>query len=165
MPATEQSTSATHSKPLLQQAFYYSLKASKRFDYRKARASITFSWPKVESLGINDGLNEMVVNVATESLPISKWTRASSDGVYLTHLFNLFWTWDNPIARIIDRDLFIADLKNVVSPWQDYSTSSAEFFSSFMVNTLLAMASLCTHNSLSNKSNTGLTGFVDVFIR
>lgn len=116
----------------------------------KARASVTLGWPKLESLGINDGLNGMVVNVTTKSLPISEWTRVSSDDVHLTHLFNLFWTWDNTISRVIDRDIFIADLKNVASPWNDHSTSGGEFCSSFMVNALLALASVCTHDGLSN---------------
>lgn len=145
VPSTEKSTSAVSSRPVLRQAFFYSPKASRRFEYRKARASVTFGWPKVESLGINDGLNGMVINVATDSLPISKWTRVSSDDVHLTHLFNLFWTWDNTISRVIDRDIFIADLKNVASPWH-----GGEFCSSFMVNALLALASVCTHNGLSN---------------
>lgn len=164
VPSIEQSINATDSKRVLRQAFFYSPKASRRFEYRKARASITFGWPKLESLGINDGLNGMVVNVATDSLPISKWTRVSSDDVHLTHLFNLFWTWDNAISRVIDRDIFIADLKNVANPWHDHSTSGGEFCSSLMVNALLAMASVCTHNGPSNQSNTRLTGVVDVFI-
>ncbi|UKZ68926.1 uncharacterized protein TrAtP1_009944 [Trichoderma atroviride] len=141
VPSSGQST-ATNSKPLLHQAFYSSLKASKRLGFREAQASVILDWPKVESLGINDSLNGVVVNVATESLPISKWTRASSDDVHLTHLFNLFWTWDNSISRVIDRDIFMADLKNVASPGQDYSSSVGEFCSSFMVNALLAMASM-----------------------
>jgi hypothetical protein len=163
--STEQSASATNSKPSLRQAFFYSPKASRRFDYKRARASVTFGWPKVESLGVNDGLNGIVVNVATESLPISKWTRASDDDVHLTHLFNLFWSWDNTISRVIDRDIFIADLKNVASPSYGRSTSGGEFCSSFMVNALLALASVCSNNSLSNQSNASLTSFVDVFVR
>lgn len=150
VPSTKQSTSATDSNPVLRQAFFYSPKASRRFEYMKARASVTLGWPKLESLGINDGLNGMVVNVTTKSLPISKWTRVSSDDVHLTHLFNLFWTWDNTISRVIDRDIFIADLKNVASPWNDHSTRGGEFCSSFMVNALLALASVCTHDGLSN---------------
>ncbi|KAK1240310.1 hypothetical protein MKX08_007752 [Trichoderma sp. CBMAI-0020] len=145
VPSTKQSISATDSNPVLRQAFFYSPKASRRFEYRKARAAVTFGWPKLESLGVNDGLNGMVVQVATDSLPISKWTRVSSDDVHLTHLFNLFWTWDNTISRVIDRDIFLADLKNMASSWHAHSASGGEFCSSFMVNALLALA--CMYSS------------------
>ncbi|KAL7917766.1 hypothetical protein ACQKWADRAFT_305906 [Trichoderma austrokoningii] len=137
VPPTEQSI---NSRPLLRQTFFRSLKASRRLGFRES--SNAFSWPNIESLGVNDGLNGIVVNVATESLPISKWTRVSSDDVHLTHLFNLFWTWDNTISRVIDRDIFMADLKHVANLGQDYRPGVGEFCSSFMVNALLAMATM-----------------------
>ncbi|KAK5988254.1 Nitrogen assimilation transcription factor nit-4-like protein [Cladobotryum mycophilum] len=87
-------------------------------------------------------LDDLIVNVPMPCLPVSKWTSVSEDDVHLTHLINLFWTWDNTASRVIDREIFIEDLTR--GPGTGYPATT-EFCSSFMVNALLALA--CTYST------------------
>ncbi|EFQ26705.1 hypothetical protein CGRA01v4_09055 [Colletotrichum graminicola] len=74
-------------------------------------------------------------------MPVSRWTTVSQDNKLLTYLIDLFWTWDDTLSHLIDRELFIGDL-SAARP--DSSTDQNRgFCSPFLVNAILAVA--CLH--------------------
>ncbi|KAK2014165.1 hypothetical protein LZ32DRAFT_674760 [Colletotrichum eremochloae] len=73
-------------------------------------------------------------------LPASRWTNVSQDNKLLTYLIDLFWTWDDTLSNLIDRELFIGDL-NAAEP-DSSNGQSRGFCSPFLVNAILAVASL-----------------------
>ncbi|TQN69040.1 Nitrogen assimilation transcription factor nit-4 [Colletotrichum shisoi] len=74
------------------------------------------------------------------ALPVSRWTIVSRDNKLLTHLFDVFWTWDSTLSHLVDRELFNADLSATLP---DLSTGQRRSFCSpFLVNAILAVASL-----------------------
>jgi len=73
-------------------------------------------------------------------MPVSRWTIVSQDNKLLTYLIELFWTWDDTLSHLIDRELFIGEL-SAARP--DSSTGQNRgFCSPFLVNAILAVASL-----------------------
>ncbi|GKT62353.1 C6 transcription factor [Colletotrichum tofieldiae] len=73
-------------------------------------------------------------------LPVSCWTVVSQDNKLLTYLVDMFWTWDGTLSHLIDRELFIGDL-SAAGP--NFSAGQQRgFCSPFLVNTILAVASL-----------------------
>ncbi|KAH7175470.1 hypothetical protein EDB81DRAFT_769974 [Dactylonectria macrodidyma] len=76
-------------------------------------------------------------------LPISRWTRVSIDDEMLTHLFTLFWTWDNTVARIIHWGLFVEDMCAETPPQTDAREPPRhQFCSEFLINAMLAAATI-----------------------
>lgn len=104
------------------------------------------SWPRDAFWSSNDvlaaayQLNDVMANTTTKELPVSKWTSVSEDDNLLTHLLNLFWTWDNTINNAICRDIFIDDLKQGAEIGEDIDTIRTECCSPFLVNAILAAA-------------------------
>ncbi|KAF7554027.1 hypothetical protein G7Z17_g3249 [Cylindrodendrum hubeiense] len=79
----------------------------------------------------------------TDTLPIARWTRVSSDDEMLTHLLTLFWTWDNTLTRIVDRGLFFEGMCDEGSPKLDPGgTIYHGFCSELLVNAMLAVSTI-----------------------
>lgn len=97
------------------------------------------------------GSGSFVIDIRSETLPVSKWTRILGTEQQFTHLLNLFWTWDNTLSRIVDREAFVHDLKAGAN---DPSTmDSIENCSPFLVNALLAVGSVWhTNHPMSSSS-------------
>ncbi|KAJ9138468.1 Nitrogen assimilation transcription factor nira [Pleurostoma richardsiae] len=86
----------------------------------------------------HDGLpanGESIFEPTITTLPVSRWTAVSNNDIYLTHLLNLFWTWDHSVSRVLDRTMFLDALKS--SPGVE-----VQFCSEFLVNCILAVSTL-----------------------
>ncbi|KAK3939026.1 hypothetical protein QBC46DRAFT_409619 [Diplogelasinospora grovesii] len=68
-------------------------------------------------------------------LPVSRWTAVSRDDVQLTHMLNLFWTWDHTLTHILDKAQFLGCLRSD-------TPTLPRFCSDFLVNSILAVASI-----------------------
>ncbi|KAF6812580.1 nitrogen assimilation transcription factor nira, partial [Colletotrichum plurivorum] len=79
-------------------------------------------------------------------LPVSRWKTVSQDDGLLTLLIDLFWTWDSTLSRLVDRDLFLAELTaagtEALIPGQQ---KTHRFCSPLLVNALLAVS--CLHGT------------------
>ncbi|KAK1455744.1 hypothetical protein CMEL01_04504 [Colletotrichum melonis] len=73
-------------------------------------------------------------------MPISRWTKISRADTTLTHLVNAFWTWNNTLSHLIDRDLFVSSLESIDSSAN--SDRNGQFCSSLLVNAILAVSTL-----------------------
>uniref|UniRef100_A0A0D2XIJ0 Xylanolytic transcriptional activator regulatory domain-containing protein n=1 Tax=Fusarium oxysporum (strain Fo5176) TaxID=660025 RepID=A0A0D2XIJ0_FUSOF len=81
-------------------------------------------------------------------LPLSRWTKVMQDDKFLSHLLLLSWTWDTSCDRIIDRNIFEDDLKNL-DPTTSGASSELRFCSPFLVNAILAISCLYTTNPIT----------------
>lgn len=86
------------------------------------------------------GNSSTILYLTSSALPISRWTAVSTDEKLLNHLLLLFWTWDTPVNRVIDRTLFEDALKDMDPSDQEV----LRFCSPFLVNALLALACVST---------------------
>ncbi|KAF4783883.1 hypothetical protein HER10_EVM0001313 [Colletotrichum scovillei] len=73
-------------------------------------------------------------------MPVSRWTKISQADTTLTCLVNAFWTWNNTLSHLIDRDLFVSSLKSIDSS-ADFDRNG-QFCSSLLVNAILAVSTL-----------------------
>ena len=86
-------------------------------------------------------------------LPASPWTTITDDDHFVSHLVSLYFTWEHAACHLIDRELFLEDMKS--------AQLGSQSCSPFLVNALLATAcvsyisifgaypSLLTYGSLS----------------
>ncbi|KAL4802520.1 hypothetical protein BDV18DRAFT_62412 [Aspergillus unguis] len=65
-------------------------------------------------------------------VPARPWTSLTDDSNYVSHLVSLYFTWNWPVQKWINRDLFIADMQR--------GDLNCRFCSPFLVNALLAVA-------------------------
>lgn len=78
---------------------------------------------------------DIIVDIPTEKLPLSRWTTVSSDDQRMNHLMNLFFTWDNIVERAFYRPIFEEDcFTDPVS----VDEKPGKFCSRFLINALLA---------------------------
>ncbi|EAA58037.1 hypothetical protein AN6062.2 [Aspergillus nidulans FGSC A4] len=65
-------------------------------------------------------------------VPAWPWTSVTDDSNYISHLISIYFSWNSPVLKWIERDLFIRDMQsgNIDSP----------FCSPFLVNAILAVA-------------------------
>ncbi|KAL4794705.1 hypothetical protein BDV19DRAFT_389836 [Aspergillus venezuelensis] len=76
-------------------------------------------------------------------VPACPWTSVTTDSNYVSHLISLYFTWDFPTQRWIDRELFVRDMQN--------GSVDCEFCSPLLVNALLAVA--CCYSELAGQSS------------
>ncbi|KAL4958509.1 hypothetical protein BDW69DRAFT_153724 [Aspergillus filifer] len=76
-------------------------------------------------------------------VPACPWTSVTTDSNYVSHLISLYFTWDFPTHRWIDRELFIRDMQA--------GSVDCHFCSPFLVNALLAVA--CCYSELAEQSS------------
>ncbi|KAL4807269.1 hypothetical protein BDV18DRAFT_115137 [Aspergillus unguis] len=65
-------------------------------------------------------------------VPAWPWTTLTDDSNYVSHLLSLYFTWNHPVQKWIDRDLFIRDMQS--------GDPDSLYCSPFLVNALLAVA-------------------------
>lgn len=78
-------------------------------------------------------------------LPAKPWTKVTDDDHFVSHLVSLYFTWEHAACHVIDRELFLEDMKN--------EQLNSQCCSPLLVNALLATAcvgallnSLCSHS-------------------
>ncbi|KAL4987083.1 hypothetical protein BDW68DRAFT_188302 [Aspergillus falconensis] len=87
-------------------------------------------------------------------VPAWPWTSVTDDSNYISHLISLYFTWNSPVQKWIERDLFIRDMQsgNINSP----------FCSPFLVNAILAVACCyCDVPGTNSASEVVLPGRLD----
>ncbi|KAM3537245.1 hypothetical protein ARSEF1564_009833 [Beauveria bassiana] len=77
----------------------------------------------------------LFVDVSGHDLPLSNWTRVSTDDRRINHLLNLFFTWDNIVERIIYRPIFEENVRRIRRGNQgDYDDNTdSDFCSPFLL--------------------------------
>lgn len=65
-------------------------------------------------------------------VPAKPWTSVTDDSAFVSHLISLYFSWQQPTFRWIDRDLFINDMKS--------GKLGSRFCSPLLVNILLTVA-------------------------
>jgi hypothetical protein len=65
-------------------------------------------------------------------VPAKPWTSVTDDDAFVSHLISLYFTWQQPTFRWIDRDLFLADMKA--------GKKGSRFCSPLLVNIILTVA-------------------------
>ncbi|KAH7323183.1 hypothetical protein B0I35DRAFT_477066 [Stachybotrys elegans] len=83
--------------------------------------------------------SDILLNANPPCLPVSQWTQISVDDARLTHILNLFWSWDHHVSRMIHREIFHEALKAGTQGAPRGALVRTEFCSSFMVNAMLAV--------------------------
>ncbi|KAM3534808.1 hypothetical protein MY4038_001889 [Beauveria bassiana] len=86
----------------------------------------------------------LFVDVSGHDLPLSNWTKVSTDNRRMNHLLNLFFTWDNVVERIIYRPILEENARRLRRGHQgDYDDNTdSNFCSPFLINGLLALSCL-----------------------
>ncbi|PMB68831.1 Nitrogen assimilation transcription factor nit-4 [Beauveria bassiana] len=86
----------------------------------------------------------LFVDVSGHDLPLSNWTKVSTDNRRMNHLLNLFFTWDNVVERIIYRPILEENARRLRRGHQgDYDDNTdSDFCSPFLINALLALSCL-----------------------
>ncbi|KAL6234135.1 hypothetical protein BDW75DRAFT_231358 [Aspergillus navahoensis] len=81
-------------------------------------------------------------------VPAWPWTSVTDDSNYISHLISIYFTWNSPVQKWIERDLFIRDMQsgNIDSP----------FCSPFLVNAILAVACCYCDRPETNSSFDGV---------
>ncbi|RDW90603.1 putative Zn(II)2Cys6 transcription factor [Aspergillus mulundensis] len=75
-------------------------------------------------------------------VPAWPWTSVTDDSNYISHLISLYFSWNSPVQKWIDRDLFIRDMQS--------GNKDSQFCSPFLVNAVLAVA--CCYCDISETS-------------
>ena len=65
-------------------------------------------------------------------LPAKPWTKVTEDDHFVSHLVSLYFTWEHAACHIIDRELFLDDMKS--------GQLDSQCCSPLLVNALLATA-------------------------
>jgi len=70
-------------------------------------------------------------------LPAKPWTDVTDDEHFVSHLVSLYFTWEHAACHIIDRELFLEDMKS--------GRLDSQSCSPLLVNALLATACVGAH--------------------
>jgi hypothetical protein len=70
-------------------------------------------------------------------LPAKPWTNVTDDEHFVSHLVSLYFTWEHAACHIIDRELFLEDMKS--------GRLDSQCCSPLLVNALLATACVGAH--------------------
>jgi hypothetical protein len=68
------------------------------------------------------------------NVPAKPWTNVTDDEEFVSHLVSLYFTWNHPFEQFIDQQLFLQDMAS--------GRPDSQFCSPFLVNSLLAVASV-----------------------
>lgn len=107
--------------------------------------------PEVEHPeGSNPRKRRMVMSIQSLSdeplfdLPAKPWTEVTEDDHFVSHLVSLYFTWEHAACHVIDREVFLEDMKN--------GELDSQCCSPLLVNALLATACVGAHlDSISNQ--------------
>lgn len=78
---------------------------------------------------------EMLCDTPLFQVPAKPWTAITDDNHLVSHLVSLHFTWDNPFSQLIDQKTFLEEMAK--------GDLDSDFCTPFLVNSLLAMASVC----------------------
>ncbi|KXJ90100.1 nitrate assimilation regulatory protein nirA [Microdochium bolleyi] len=92
---------------------------------------------------------DVFIDIATQDLPLSRWTTVSTDDRMMNHLLRLFFTWDNIVERIVYRPILEEDIATAEPSSSDMVTG--KFCSRFLINALLAASCLYTREPMTFK--------------
>lgn len=115
------------------------LAAGPLHELREANADVDF--PE----GSNSRKRRMVMSIQSLSdeplfdLPAKPWTKVTEDDHFVSHLVSLYFTWEHAACHVIDRELFLKDMKN--------GQLDSQCCSPLLVNALLATACVGAHLS------------------
>jgi hypothetical protein len=70
-------------------------------------------------------------------LPAKPWTNVTDDEHFVSHLVSLYFTWEHAACHIVDRELFLEDMKS--------GRLDSQCCSPLLVNALLATACVGAH--------------------
>ena len=73
-----------------------------------------------------------ITDIPLFEVPAKPWTSVTDDDAFVSHLISLYFTWQQPIFRWIDQDLFLADMRS--------GKKNARFCSPLLVNIILTVA-------------------------
>ncbi|KAL2815329.1 hypothetical protein BJX63DRAFT_420414 [Aspergillus granulosus] len=65
------------------------------------------------------------------------WTAVTQDNHLVSHLMSVYFTWDHPLMQVVDQHIFVEHMK--------VGDTSSKFCSPMLVNSILAVASTCSH--------------------
>lgn len=79
---------------------------------------------------------EMLCDVPLFQVPAKPWTAVTDDNHLVSHLVSLYFTWDHPFSQVVDQDIFLAEMTK--------GDMGSGLCTPFLVNSILAMASVCS---------------------
>jgi hypothetical protein len=77
-----------------------------------------------------------ILQIYVIAVPSKPWTTISDDDEFISHLIQLYFTWETPVYDLVQEDVFIADMKS--------GNENSPYCSSLLVNAMLAIACVST---------------------
>lgn len=78
---------------------------------------------------------EMLCDIPLFQVPAKPWTAVTDDDNLVSHLVSLYFTWEHPFSQLVDQVILLAEMGK--------GDLGSELCTPFLVNSLLAMASVC----------------------
>lgn len=78
---------------------------------------------------------ESLCDIPLFEVPAKPWTQITDSDYLVSHLVSLYFTWDHPGSQFLDQRVFLAHMRD--------ADPKSEFCTPLLVNSLLAMASVC----------------------
>lgn len=78
---------------------------------------------------------EMLCDIPLFQVPAKPWTAVTDDDNLVSHLVSLYFTWEHPFSQLVDQVILLAEMNK--------GDLGSELCTPFLVNSLLAMASVC----------------------
>lgn len=85
-----------------------------------------------------------ITDIPPYHVPARPWTSIIDDDDVVSHLVSLFFIWNQQVFNWIDRDLFLRDMQS--------GRLDSRFCSPVLVNSVLAVASVCIPRNPSGRS-------------
>lgn len=81
---------------------------------------------------------EKICDIPLYDVPAKPWTSVTDDSQFVSHLVSLYFTWNHPFLQFIDQQIFLEHMAS--------GDLNSEFCTPFLVNSLLALASVCCNH-------------------
>lgn len=78
---------------------------------------------------------ENLCDIPLFQLTAKPWTTVTNDNQLVSHLISLYFTWFHPFSQFIDQRCFLQHMEN--------GSLESQICTPFLVNSLLAVASVC----------------------
>lgn len=88
---------------------------------------------------------DMFVDLPSQDLALSRWTRVSDDDRLMNHLLRMLFTWDNIVERTLYRPLLEEDIASMDPASADGDSGS--FCTRFLISALLAASCVSPHSA------------------
>ncbi|KAB8233349.1 putative C6 transcription factor [Aspergillus alliaceus] len=76
---------------------------------------------------------EKLCDIPVFHVPAQPWTAVTDDDHLVSHLISMYFTWDHPLSQLVDQKVFLRHMRE--------GNKNTEFCTSFLVNSMLAVAS------------------------